>query len=176
MKGIDWGNSEGLADSIGTYTVGFTIGGNSQEAVINDHEIGNVENYSLDLIDEAMIDYTQAYADLSSMLHRYEQSRISSTNAYKDHYNRRYVDLKSKPFLTVAKSANSFGKQSLAATISDSHIKAMIETESKTIELRGTMEYFDSMSKRLNRSIAILERAWDTARSLNANNRKSLGG
>lgn len=176
MKGIDI-RGEGLQAFAGTYKVTIVLpDGRMESAFINDHELGNVNNYASELIDEAMIDYTQAYATLSSFLMVYLSAKEDAQYAYKDEFNSRYRHHKSRPFYAYVTDLGNFKEQDKKSMLTDSHVKTIIEGEARMLELRSDLSYYTNIVMRLERSIQILEKAWDTARSLNANNRRNMGG
>jgi len=175
MRGIEV-TGEGLLDFVGTYSIKVNMNGIEGEVSINDHEIGNVRNYDSELVDEAMIDYTQSYADLSSFLSIYIAARDEKEVELKQQINSLYLKTKNRPAFFALRDQTVFSKAALSALLSDSHVKSIVEADKKVIELRSDFEYFSSKCDRLQRSILILEKAWDTARSLNSNNRKSMGG
>ena len=175
MKGITVEHA-GLLDYVGTYTIIINMYGEDVPIDINDHEIGNVRNYEVELADEAMIDYTQCYANLSSFLSLYLAAKEDKETELKLVVNKIYLATKSRPAHFSLRDQNSFSKSALTALLSDSHVKAIVESDTKVMQLREDFEYYALKCDRLQRSILILEKAWDTARSLNSNNRKSMGG
>jgi len=175
MKGITVEDA-GVLDYVGTYTITINMYGKEVKVDINDHELGNVRNYEVELVDEAMIDYTQSYADLSSFLSLYLSAKEQKEAELKRAINQIYLKIKSRPAHFSLRDQNLFSKSALTALLSDSHVKSIVESDAKVIQLRDDFEYFSSKCDRLQRSILILEKAWDTARSLNSNNRKSMGG
>jgi len=174
MQGITV-NGEGLLDHVGTYTVRVTTPNGEGYIMVNDNELGNVGLYEMQE-DTAMIDYTQSYATLSSFLMTYIAAREEETLKLRDYTNQRYKEKKSRPFKYEARDWSEFSKATSESMLTDGHIKAVVECEKSYLEIRNNLTYITKTVMRLERSILILEKAWDTARSLNANNRKSLGG
>lgn len=174
MKGIEI-DGEGVADHAGTYKVCIDVNGSKGCATIYDSELGNLRNYEL-MEDEAMIDYTQMYATLSSFLMVYMAARDDTALAMKDYMNSRYAKKKSVPFRNEAKDIGDFSNNTLQSMLTDTHARALIECEQGYLKLRNNHTHYNRTCDRLERSILILERAWDTARSINANNRRSMGG
>ena len=174
MKGIEI-QGEGVLDHAGTYKVCIDVNGGQGCAVINDHELGNLRNYEL-MEDEAMIDYTQTYATLSSFMMVYIAARDDNATAMRDYVNSRYVKKKAMPFQSEARDLGSFSKNTLQSMLTDTHVRALVECEPAYLKLRNAHAYYSRTCDRLERSIMILEKAWDTARSINANNRRAMGG
>lgn len=172
MKGLE---IEGLR-FIAQYELEFELHGNTVTMSMDDSVLGDMDNYKADAADNSMIEDLALYSVLLSALSSLEYLKMEAEEKHRKEFASRYVSWKSQPAGEHISKTHEFSKSARTAIISDSHLKTIIEQQPTVIEAKAVVTRFAFQISRVTRSIDIIQRAWETARSLNANNRRAMGG